>query len=214
MQLIMGLHEGIVVSMADGYHRVTLKPAFVNLHVIAGTAQAAGQLFNASRDGSALVLTAGMNDNQSWSDEAVLAPRPGYDQKEVNRQFTKISWEARQGESLPLMLRRAFKVAMSPPGGPVYLAMAHYALESKNQRAEILPANRFLYNSRVRPDSAAVQEAAKLLIEAKRPVVICGDEVWKSEAVPELIALSEFLGLPVTSDRSGFRNFPSYHGHN
>ena len=49
--LIMGLHEGIVVAMADGYHRASLKPAFVNVHVIAGTAQMGGQLYNASRDG-------------------------------------------------------------------------------------------------------------------------------------------------------------------
>ena len=36
------------------YHRVSRKPAFVNVHVIAGTAQMAGQLYNASRDGSHL----------------------------------------------------------------------------------------------------------------------------------------------------------------
>ena len=95
MQLISGLHEGIVISMADGYHRVTQEPAFVNLHVIAGTAQAAGQIYNASRDGSALVITAGLNDNELWSDDTGLAPRPGFDQKEINRQFTKISWESR-----------------------------------------------------------------------------------------------------------------------
>ena len=59
MQLIMGLHEGIVISMADGYHRVSRKPAFVNVHVVAGTAQMAGQLYNASRDGSALVVKDG-----------------------------------------------------------------------------------------------------------------------------------------------------------
>ena len=75
--LIMGLHEGIVISMADGYHRTSGKPAFVNIHVIAGTAQALGQLYNASRDGSALVVTAGMLDNELWSDEGMLAPRPG-----------------------------------------------------------------------------------------------------------------------------------------
>ena len=80
MQLIMGLHEGIVISMADGYHRVTQQPSFVNVHVIAGTAQAAGQMYNASRDGSSIVVTAGMNDNELWSDEAGLAPRPGFDQ--------------------------------------------------------------------------------------------------------------------------------------
>ena len=60
IQLIMGLHEGIVIAMADGYHKVSGKPAFVNVHVIAGTAQMAGQLYNASRDGSALVITAGL----------------------------------------------------------------------------------------------------------------------------------------------------------
>ncbi|MBL8219969.1 MAG: thiamine pyrophosphate-binding protein [Bryobacterales bacterium] len=214
LQLIMGLHEGIVVSMADGYHRVSLKPGFVNLHVIAGTAQAAGQLYNASRDGSALVVTAGLNDNQTWSDESILAPRPGYDQKEVNRQFTKISWDARNGEGLPLMLRRAFKTAMAAPGGPVYLAMAHYALEAKNLKAEIMPASRFMVNPRVRPEAAAVEEAAKMLMEAKHPVVICGDEVWKSEAVPELMAFSEKLALPVALDRSSYRNFPSHHPNN
>jgi benzoylformate decarboxylase len=213
MQLIMGLHEGIVISLADGYHKVSLKPGFVNLHVIAGTAQAAGQMYNASRDGSALVITAGLNDNQAWSDESILAPRPGYDQKDVNRQFTKISWDARQGEGLPLMLRRAFKTAMTAPGGPVYLAMAHYALEAKNLKAEILPAARFLLPTRVRPESAAVEEAAKMLIEAKRPVLVAGDEVWKSGAMAELVKLSESLGLPVCLDRGSYRNFPAHHAH-
>jgi len=213
MQLIMGLHEGIVISLADGYHKVSLKPGFVNLHVIAGTAQAAGQMYNASRDGSALVITAGLNDNQAWSDESILAPRPGYDQKDVNRQFTKISWDARQGEGLPLMLRRAFKTAMTAPGGPVYLAMAHYALEAKNLKAEILPAGRFLLPTRVRPEAAAVEEATKMLIEAKRPLLVAGDEVWKSGAMAELVKFSESLGLPVCLDRGSYRNFPSQHPH-
>lgn len=214
MQLIMGLHEGIVVAMADGYHRASLKPAFLNLHVIAGTAQAAGQLYNAARDGSALVITAGLNDNQAWADDTVLAPRPGYDQKEVNRQFTKISWDARQADSLPLMLRRAFRVATSPPGGPVYLAMAHYALEAKGAKAQILPASRFLHPVRTRPDAGSVQEAAKLLVEAKRPLLIAGDEVWKAGAVGELVTFAEKLGLPVALDRGGYANFPAHHAHN
>src|ERR1700704_4863072 len=41
--LIMGLHEGIAIALADGYYRASLKPAFVNIHTISGTAQAAGQ---------------------------------------------------------------------------------------------------------------------------------------------------------------------------
>ena len=69
IHLIEALHEGVVISMADGYHKVSGKPAMVNVHAIAGTAQMAGQLYNACRDGSALVITAGFNDNEIWSDE-------------------------------------------------------------------------------------------------------------------------------------------------
>ena len=216
IQLIEGLHEGIVISMADGYNKVSGKPAFVNVHSIAGTAQMAGQLYNACRDGSAIVVTAGLNDNEVWSDEYGLAPRPGFDQKEINRQFTKISWEARQPASLPLMLRRAFKVATTDPGGPVYLAAAHYALEQKNVSATIYPSERFLIRTRVHADPAALEQAARLLIEAQHPAIIAGDEVWRSGAQQELLALAEHLALPVVRAGgarliSAFQNFPTMH---
>jgi len=213
MHLIMGLHEGIVIAMADGYARVSGKPGFINVHVIAGTAQMAGQLYNAARDGTPLVITAGLNDNEVWSDESGLAPRPGFDQKEVTRQFTKISWEARQAASLPVMLRRAFKTAATSPGGPVYLAMAHYALEGRGAKAQILPAKRFMLNARVRPSADAVQQAAKMIAEAKRPLLVVGDEVWKSGAQADLVAFAEKFGLPVTDYSSGYRNFPVRHTH-
>jgi len=211
LQLIMGLHEGVVLSMADGYHKVSGKPAFVNVHVIAGTAQMAGQLYNASRDGSAIVITAGLLDNEVWSDEAGLAPRPGFDQKEVARQFTKIAWTARRPESLPLMLRRAFKVAATEPGGPVYLAMANYALEGKGVSAQILPAERFLLRTRARPDRAATETVARWLVEAKRPILVIGDEVWKSGAQAELVAFAEKFSVPVAAGAQCYRNFPTKH---
>ncbi|MFH1690583.1 MAG: thiamine pyrophosphate-binding protein [Candidatus Eisenbacteria bacterium] len=46
LQLIMGLHEGVVISMADGYHKVSERPAFVNVHAVAGTGQIGGQMFS------------------------------------------------------------------------------------------------------------------------------------------------------------------------
>lgn len=211
IQLIMGLHEGVVVSAADGYHRVSLKPAFINVHVIAGTAQMAGQLYNASRDGSALVITAGLNDNELWSDDVGLAPRPGYDQKEVIRQFTKIAWETRSPEALPVILRRAFKTAATEPGGPTYLAMAHQALEARRVRAQILPAERFLIRTRVRPAASATESAAGMIAEARRPLLIIGDEVWKSGAQSELLRLAEEYSLPVALGTAGYRPFPVHH---
>ncbi|MYC68349.1 MAG: thiamine pyrophosphate-binding protein [Acidobacteriia bacterium] len=209
--LIMGLHEGIVVAMADGYHRASLKPGFVNVHVIAGTAQMGGQLYNASRDGAALVVTAGMLDNELWSDEGILAPRPGYDQKDVPRQFTKFCWEARNPQSLTMMLRRAYKVATTPPGGPVYLAMTNGALEAQDVSSEIVPAERFLMSARPRPEAAAVEQTADWLAQAKRPLIVVGDEVWKSGAQADLVKFAEAYNVPVTSGTGGYFNFPSRH---
>jgi thiamine pyrophosphate-dependent acetolactate synthase large subunit-like protein len=206
--LVMGLHEGIAISMADGYHRSSLRPAFVNIHVISGTAQALGQLYNCSRDGSSLVVTAGLLDNEVWSDDGNLMPRPGYDQKEVPRQFTKICWEARNSASLPLMLRRAYKTSMTSPGGPTYLAVTQEALQEESE-AQILPGERFLFHSHPRPETAAVEQAAKWLITAKRPLIVVGDEVWKSRAGDELVAFAHKFGLPVASGNQGFRNYPT-----
>jgi len=216
IHLIEALHEGVVISMADGFHKVSGKPAMVNVHAIAGTAQMAGQLYNACCDGSALVITAGFNDNEIWSDDVMLGPRPGFDQKDINRQFTKISWDARQAPSLPLMLRRAFKVATTEPGGPVYLATAHYALEQKAASASILPAERFMQRTRIHPDPVAVDKAARALIEAKNPVIIVGDEVWKSGAQGELLSFAEYLSVPVVKPGDSlfdcsYQPFPTKH---
>ncbi len=197
MHVILGLHEGIVLSMADGYHRVTGKPGFVNVHAVVGTAQMMGQLYNANWDGSALVVTAGLLDSETGSDEVVLAAPPGFSQKEIARPFTKMCWEVRDPAVLPLMVRRAFKVATSEPTGPVYLAMKDSALESRTVRAKVLPPDRFLLRARCRPGRAAVEQAARLLVESRRPLLVVGDDVWKAGAQPELLALSEQLGLAV-----------------
>ncbi|MGE0464477.1 MAG: thiamine pyrophosphate-binding protein [Vicinamibacterales bacterium] len=89
LELVVGLHEGIVIAMADAYHKVSRQPAFVNVHAAVGTAQIAGQMYNAHFDGSGLVVTAGMSDNTVGSDDMVLAPR----------RADRCTWRSRQGPS-------------------------------------------------------------------------------------------------------------------
>jgi len=208
---IVSLHEGLVIATADGYARMSGKTAFVNIHISAGTAQALGQLYNASRDSSPMVVTAGLLDNEIWSDDVSLAPRPGYDQKEITRQFTKFSSECREPRALALATRRAFKTATTEPGGPVYVAMANYALEAKNITSEILPGERFMFRPNVRPETAAVEQTAKWLIAAKRPVIVVGDECWKCGASAAVVAFAEKFGVPVATGQAGFKPFPSRH---
>ena len=91
--------------------------------MIAGTAQAAGQMYNASRDQSSLIVTAGMIDNETFSDNVLLGARPGFDQKDINRQFTKISWESSllgSGAVSYGTTRKLGKVVKSPEKGRLH----------------------------------------------------------------------------------------------
>lgn len=212
MQLIVGLHEGIVIAMADGYHKVSGKPGFVNVHVIAGTAQAAGQMYNASRDRSALVVTAGMIDNETFSDNLLLGARPGYSQKDINRQFTKISWESNNAAGIPVMLRRAFKVATTAPSGPVYLAIPHRVLEKPCVSANVYKWDQFILPSDIPPNPEKVKDVAKKLLAARKPLLVLGDEVTKAGAQQEALELAELLAIPVAhSRRCVYHNFSRRH---
>jgi thiamine pyrophosphate-dependent acetolactate synthase large subunit-like protein len=211
LKLVVGLHEGIVIGMADAYHKVSRQPTFVNVHAAVGTAQMAGQMYNAHFDSSGLIVTAGMSDNTIGTDDAVLAPRPGFTQAEINRQFTKISWEVRTAASTALAIRRAYKLAATAPGGPVYVAFSTRAL-SEPATAEVWSKDQFLIQARPRPPIDQVQAAARMLVSAERPVAVVGDEVFKSDAAVDTIALCERLGLPMTaSNMAAFQYVSSAH---
>src|SRR3954453_2616635 len=70
---VLGLHEGAVVGMADGYAQATGRPVLVNLHAAAGSGNAMGALTNAVYSRSPLVLTAGQQVRAAIGMEAMLA---------------------------------------------------------------------------------------------------------------------------------------------
>src|SRR5437867_7436766 len=87
-KLIVGKHEGLVAAMADGYHRISGKVGVIIAHVMGGSYQLAGQLFNAQIAGSSLLVIAG-----AWASEAQdvrgLAPYPGLTPAQSMRPTTK-----------------------------------------------------------------------------------------------------------------------------
>src|SRR4029450_12741990 len=72
-QYVLGLHEGAVLAMADGYAQATGRPAFVNLHSAAGLGNAMGNLTNARAAHTPLVVTAGQQSRAMVGLGAVLA---------------------------------------------------------------------------------------------------------------------------------------------
>jgi thiamine pyrophosphate-dependent acetolactate synthase large subunit-like protein len=107
-------------------------------------------------------------------------------------------------------VRRAFKVAWTPPFGPAYVTWnSDYTGEKIN--AEIIRHDQVDPRMRVRPNPAEVERAAKLLVEARKPLLIVGDEVYKAKAFDKVVQLAELLALPVTQARSVHASFPQQH---
>jgi benzoylformate decarboxylase len=208
VRFVLALHETCVVSMADGYARVTGKPTLAQLSTLPGTANAIGALYDAYRDRSPVVLTSTNVDTRIAGRDAHTE---GRDLTELTRQFTKWSHEVHRAERVPEILNRALKVAAAPPTGPVYLSLPSDLL-GQSIEAPIPAAQRFHVVSRLAPDPGALQDAAKLLAAAKRPLIVAGSGVARSGAGQELIEIAERVVAPVVMEpRYSFLSFPTAH---
>ena len=213
-RLVVGKHEGLVAAMADGYHRISGKVGVVIAHVMGGSWQLAGQLFNAQHAGSALVVIAG-----DWASELQdfrgLAPHPGLSQAETMRGITKDARAAytvvADPKAIPVATTRALREATTPPTGPVYLSISASLLNREGLEAQIGEGAGY----RIEPPSAARRETvdaiARKLGAAKCPVLMFGDDVWRGGAAAEAVKLAELLHAPVFPSRQVFVNFPNRH---
>jgi benzoylformate decarboxylase len=213
-RLVVGKHEGLVAAMADGYHRLSGKVGVVIAHVMGGSYQLAGQLFNAQVSGSSLLVIAG-----DWASELQdyrgLAPYPGLTQAESMRPITKDARAAYQVATNPKAISvatiRAFREATTPPTGPVYLSISAELLNRDGLEATIGEGAGY----RIEPPGAArpqtIEAIARKLGEAQCPVLMFGDDVWRGGAQAEAVKLAELLEAPAFASRQIFANFPNRH---
>ncbi len=190
IEFILALQESVAVGMADAYARATGRPAFVELHAAPGLGNAMGLLYNVWKGGTPLVVYAGQQDSRALLQEPLLAG----DLVGLARPFTKWAVEVTHGADVPFALRRAFKVAMDPPRGPVFLSIPMDVLDEPAP-GPVMPATRTL--ARVGPDPDAVAQAAALLADAQAPAIVCGDGVAVAGAQAEVARLAELAGAPI-----------------
>jgi benzoylformate decarboxylase len=208
VRFVLGLHETCVVSMADGYARVTGRPALAQVSTFPGSANAVGALYDAYRDRSPVVLTSTNVDTRIAGRDSHTETK---DLIEMTKQFTKWSAEVHRADRIPEYLNRAFKVAATPPTGPVYLALPSNLLgESVN--VELPQAARFRIVPRIGADPQVLREAAELLATAKRPLIVAGGGIAKVSATEDLIKFAELLAAPVVMEpRYSYLSFPTVH---
>lgn len=187
---VMGLQEAAVVCTADGYAQATGTPAVVLLHSGVGLGNAVGSLYHALHRQTPMVVLAG----EAGVGYDALEAHMSVNLVDVARPVTKYATRAIHPDSLVRLLRRCIKVASTPPRGPVFLAVPQDILDQLNDEP-VVPT--VLLDTRVVPDSGAVEAAARLLAGARNPVILAGDGVATSGAVDELVRFAQAWGAPV-----------------
>lgn len=203
-EYILTLQESVAIGVADGYARAAGRPAFVQLHIMPGLGNAMGMLYNSYRMHTPMVIYAGQHAQRGATQEPILAG----DLVRLAEPLTKWAVEAQDAHEVPFLLRRAFKVAMDPPRGPVFLSVPTNVMD---EEADVEIAPSAPASTRVRPDADLVQRAAQILLEAKTPVILCGDGVAEAGGQAELVQLAEMLGAAVHSTFAAELPFPSEH---
>jgi benzoylformate decarboxylase len=152
---VLALQETIAVGMADGYARAARRPAIVQLHSGVGLGNGIGMLYQAKRGHAPLIVFAGESGVQYDAMDAQLAS----DLVAIARPVTKWATRVVHPTSLLRVIRRAIKIASTPPMGPVFVALPMDVLDDVTTEAAAptsIPA------TPLRPRAAAVAGAARL----------------------------------------------------
>lgn len=195
IHIIKALEEGALGAMCDGYAKASGKPAFAMVDA-AGVPAFMGMLVISSVDQMPVILS---------TDEDAIP--------NVANSITKWQWVAEQPGTIPEVTRRALKFATTTPCGPVFLVITAAAFRGTGQ-ADIMDQAKFNVSMKLRPESALVEQAAALLLDARNPALYIGDEVTSCGAEKEALELAELLGMPVLEPGRVFmwsKPFPSRH---
>ena len=204
---VLGLHEGAVVGMADGYAQVTGRPVLVNLHAAAGSGNAMGALTNAAYSRTPLVLTAGQQVRAAIGMEAMLA---NVDATQLMRPLVGWAGEPSCAEDVPRSLAQAvFEAELHRR--PTYLSVPYddWAAELDANAAATL--DRSVQRGLI-PSETQLDDLATSVATAKNPSLVLGGDLDALGLFDRAVALAEHLDLPTWVAPSPHRlPFPNRH---
>jgi acetolactate synthase-1/2/3 large subunit len=206
-------HEVTAVAMSHGYTMVTGKPQVVMVHTLPGTANATGGIINAARANTPMLFTAGRTpltegDESGSRDGNIHWAQESFDQGSMVREWVKWDYELRPDADLEGVVDRALAITQSEPAGPVYLTLPREVLGKKIEEFTYSETPRMAPATDRMPSPELINEAAKVLVAAKNPILITRASGRDPEAVQPLVDLAEALGMPVYEAGMAFVNFP------
>src|SRR6202046_114048 len=210
IHLIKGIQEGAVIAMADGYARASGRTGVVVVANI-GLPNAMTQMVNSYKDQiPLLVAVASVEQDGLGRDQLQETDHPEL----MTGPITKWFWQAQSTASIAETARRGLKFASTPPCGPVFLLLPTHKLDGR-ARSQVWERSKFDVPMRIRPDKDDIEKAARMLIEAKNPLISIGDDITWCHGEKELVELAELLGAPVAGEAGNLgywsKPFPTRH---
>ena len=216
-EIVIVPHENMGVAMAHGYAMVTGRPQAMMVHVGVGTANTLNGIINASRQNVPILLTAGRTPITESG--ALPAARNNYihwaqehfDQGGMLREFVKWDYELRHAEQVETVVDRALAIAKSEPQGPVYVTLPREVLASDFSTQKFSEGTTIAPASPPAADPAALEEAARILGAAQRPLLITANGGRTLESSRAIEQLAQVLAVPVVHYRPRYLALSTEH---
>jgi acetolactate synthase-1/2/3 large subunit len=208
-------HEETAVQIAHGYAKASGTPMVAILHNLVGLLHANMAVYYAYADRAPVFIigaTGPMDETKrrpriDWIHSALV-------QGEAVRAYTKWDYQPTVIDGVPESFARAYSVMMTEPRGPIYMCYDAWMQEQALEHEVSLPrATTATVPARMAADPAALDTAARMLLEAKRPVILAEFVGRDPQGFHALVELAETLGAPVYDVNSRL-NFPSRHALN
>ena len=205
LNYLMSMQESLVVYMAEGYSRASGKLSACNVHVAPGLGNAMGAIYAAKFANTPIIITAGQQELGHGLTEPLL-----YDSLvPMAEPLVKWAVEVTRLQDLPRIVRRAAKIAMTPPMGPVFISLPGDIL---NEEDALELGSRTRIQTKVCPTEETLNALADRMIEAKNPVILAGHEIATDRAFEEAGNIADVLGCAVYQQTVQYgAHFPSTH---
>jgi benzoylformate decarboxylase len=199
LDYIMTFHEDVATGAAAGYSSkkrfdvdgedINKSLSAVSLHVTPGLAHGLGNLYGAYYAGSPVIVTTG-----SQRDEVNKRNPPlSGDRVKLAEDYTKWSKRVQCVKDIPSDFRKAARMALRPPTGPVFLDIP-MSIQNEKTNADVIPLGDIPRASS--PEDSDVEPVVDILSESENPVIVVGNSVAHEgrEATKSLVSIAERVG--------------------
>jgi thiamine pyrophosphate-dependent acetolactate synthase large subunit-like protein len=205
------MHEESSVAMCHGYFKATGKPLMTLVHGVVGLQHATMSVYNAWCDRVPVIILGGNDMDAAHRAPGVPTFHSAQDINAIVRDYTKWDDTPVSAQHFAESFVRMYKIATTPPYGPVMMSLdGGLQTDPVRDFGQPLYIPKFFAAAPPQGDLAAVKEAATLLANAERPVIVVDRAARTQNGVDLLVQLAELLQAPVV-DQGNRMNFPNTH---